>query len=366
MNILFVVPFLPQENAPQAGHRLAYEYIKKLCAEATVDVLIISRTEISTDDIRLPHGVENVYVKVVKRLSALHNALKFAFKVAPRFFSRYERSVETFVSDLVSKRGYEVVRLEFSQTFIYAEELRCRFGSNISLHFGVHDVQIQLVLRRTGPEGNFFAKQTFDLEGRLFSLADKIFVLSKKDKNLISSMYAGVKSVEIMPIILPRIFSSINRTQETIKAGNILFWGAMGRIENEEAAIGFIESTFMPLIRKGVPLKLFIVGSSPTVRMTGYRSDSICVTGFVQDPSEYFRAAQIGVVPLISGAGVKLKTLEMLAAGLPVISTPVGAEGIEYDGNLLTVCGLERFGEVIESLHYGHAAFVRDGSAFGE
>jgi hypothetical protein len=56
-------------------------------------------------------------------------------------------------------------------------------------------------------------------------------------------------------------------------------------------------------------------------------------------------------VPLKSGAGIKLKTLEMLAAGIPVVSTPLGAEGVDR-GPLLTVCDEDKFADVIEKMYW--------------
>lgn len=351
MKLLFVTPFLPQRNAPQAGHRLAFEYLNQLSEESEVDVLIISRTAIDEKDIEFGANVGQVYVKRVSRFDMIPSFMSNPLDFAPRFFTRYKKSIGGFIGDLVEKNGYDSVRLEFSQNFAYALDLRRRFGNAITLVLGAYDVQIQVVLRIKGMEGRLFAEQTFRLEQHLLKLADKVLVLSDKDAQLIQALYPGVRQPEVVPIPLPAFVKKIQRSTQTVKRGNILFWGAMQRRENEEALMNFIDSTFLPLRRRGLPLKLFVVGSDPSDRVKRLNGDDICVTGFVQDPSQYFEAADIGVVPLLSGAGVKLKTLEMLAVGLQVVSTPLGAEGVNHDADLLNICEIGEFPDVIERLY---------------
>ncbi|MCC8391854.1 glycosyltransferase family 4 protein [Paraburkholderia sp. MMS20-SJTR3] len=358
MKQLFVTPFLPQKNAPQAGHRLAYDYLTRLAAETELDVLILSRTPVAEKDIEFRANVRNVYVKQVSRFDMLPSLLANPLGFTPRFYSRYTKSVAAFLGELVERNRYSTVRLEFSQCFPYAPGLRERFGDRLRIVMGVHDVQMQVVLRIKSIEGWLFARQTFALEQRLLKLADKVLVLSHKDAQLINGLYPGIRDVQVVPIPLPAFLKDVRRSEQTVKKGNILFWGAMQRRENEEALLHFVDSTFLPLRRRGLELKLFVVGSDPSERVKRLHGDDICVTGFVDNPGKYFESADIGVVPLLSGAGVKLKTLEMLAAKLPVVSTPLGAEGVEYDGNLLNVCEIDAFADVIERLYRGGAASV--------
>ncbi|MFM0143199.1 glycosyltransferase [Paraburkholderia sp. RL18-085-BIA-A] len=353
MKQLFVTSFLPQKNAPQAGHRLAFDYLTKLSADNDVDVVLISRLPVEEKDFEFRASVGNVYVKYVNTLDLIPSFLADPLHFAPRFFTRYKKSISRFLCDLIEKNRYDTVRLEFSQCFSYAVDLKRRFGDSIELVLGMHDVQIQVVLRIKSLEGRLFAKQTFDFEQRVMKLADKVLVLSNKDAQLVQALYPGVGSLQVVPISLPAFVKDIRRSKDTVKKGNILFWGAMKRRENEEALLNFVESTFLPLRRRGLALKLFVVGSDPSERVKRLNSDDICVTGFVADPSMYFESADIGVVPLLSGAGVKLKTLEMLAARLPVVSTPLGAEGVDHDGGLLNVCEIDEFAAVIERMYLG-------------
>jgi glycosyltransferase involved in cell wall biosynthesis len=114
----------------------------------------------------------------------------------------------------------------------------------------------------------------------------------------------------------------------------LLFWGAMSRKENSDAAIYFITNFWNHLKASFPLLKLYIVGSDPPSKLYELANKDIIITGFVEDPSWYFEKIKLGIVPLSKGAGVKVKVLEMMSAGLPVVSTPVGAEGIENNPRL--------------------------------
>ncbi|SDQ30872.1 Glycosyltransferase involved in cell wall bisynthesis [Paraburkholderia fungorum] len=353
MKQLFITSFLPQKNAPQAGHRLAYEHLLQISAESEVDVVLISRLPVEEKDIEFRAHVGEVHIRYVKTLDLIPPFLADPFHFAPRFFTRHTKAISNFICDLIEKNQYDTVRLEFSQCFSYVIDLRRRFGNRIKIVLGMHDVLLQVVLRLKSIEGRMFLKQTFEFEQRLLKLADKVLVLSNKDAQLVQGLYPGVNSLEVIPIAMPAFLKDLRRSKDTVKKGNILFWGAMKRRENEEAVLNFVETIFLPLRRRGLPLKLFVVGSDPGERVKRLASDDICVTGFVEDPRKYFEAADIGVVPLLSGAGIKLKTLEMLAAQLPVVSTPLGAEGIERDGNLLNVCEIDQFADVVERIYLG-------------
>jgi glycosyltransferase involved in cell wall biosynthesis len=69
------------------------------------------------------------------------------------------------------------------------------------------------------------------------------------------------------------------------------------------------------------------------------RAPDVEVTGFMADPADQFARAHLALAPLFQGAGVKVKVLECLAAGLPVLTTEIGSEGIEAraDEGLLTL-----------------------------
>lgn len=113
----------------------------------------------------------------------------------------------------------------------------------------------------------------------------------------------------------------------------IVFSGAMDYFANVDAVTWFVED-ILPLIRRQIPEVIFyIVGSKPTdaVRKLADRHPNIVVTGFVDRVQPYLQRAAVCVAPMRIARGVQNKILEAMAAGIPVVTTSLGFEGIVAD-----------------------------------
>ncbi len=109
---------------------------------------------------------------------------------------------------------------------------------------------------------------------------------------------------------------------------DLVFVGNYKHDPNEDAVLYFARDIF-PLIKKEVPgIKLYVVGNSPTPPVEALASDDIVVTGFVPEVTPYLLDSRVFVVPLRYGAGLKGKIGEALAAGIPIVTTSIGAEGM--------------------------------------
>lgn len=133
----------------------------------------------------------------------------------------------------------------------------------------------------------------------------------------------------------------------------ILFYGAMSRAENFESAIWFTEKV-MPLLEKE-KVRFVIVGANPPERLLRLQSERVEVTGYVQDVRPYFSACLCMALPLLRGAGIKIKVLEGLSAGIPVLTNEVGSEGIgAAPGREYLHCTTpEEYAEVVKKMIYG-------------
>lgn len=128
----------------------------------------------------------------------------------------------------------------------------------------------------------------------------------------------------------------------------LLYVGSMDYLPNEDAVLWFSDRVW-PSIKAAIPQACFvIVGRDPTpeVRALANRP-GIQVTGTVPDVSPYYRGAHALVVPLRIAGGTRLKILEAMAAGVPVLSTKVGAEGLNIVSgtDLLTADTPQAFAE---------------------
>ena len=100
---------------------------------------------------------------------------------------------------------------------------------------------------------------------------------------------------------------------------------------NIDAVTWFSRTAWPEIAPKHPDLHFTIVGRDPAPAVRALASDRIHVTGTVDDVRPFYASAVAAVVPIRSGSGTRLKILEAMAAGVPVISTRLGAEGIEVE-----------------------------------
>lgn len=134
-------------------------------------------------------------------------------------------------------------------------------------------------------------------------------------------------SLEAVP---PYAFDRFAEERAAPANAEILFVAGFGHPPNADAAKWFV-SNVMPTLRAAVPaVHLSIVGSSPTEAVKALASEAVSIHPDVTDAEllAFYSRARVAVVPLRWGAGVKLKVVEALREGVPLVTTPVGAQGL--------------------------------------
>jgi polysaccharide biosynthesis protein PslH len=111
----------------------------------------------------------------------------------------------------------------------------------------------------------------------------------------------------------------------------LLFTGTMAHVPNRDGILWFASEIWPRIVAQTPDARLLVVGRRPDARVRRLASDyeNIDVTGEVPDIRPYFERATAVVVPLRAGGGTRLKILDAFASGRPVISTRIGAQGIE-------------------------------------
>ena len=137
-------------------------------------------------------------------------------------------------------------------------------------------------------------------------------------------------------------------------APNLIITGSMNRRHTVKGIRWFYDDVY-PLIRDKVPgVRLFIVGGSPAREISQMAADgSVTVTGYVDDLRPYLSRAWVAIAPLMEGFGVKVRVLQAMAMGKPVVATPVVTSGIDASPgeNIVIADGPAEFaGKVIELL----------------
>lgn len=356
--ILFISAHAPTNLYPQAGQKIALTNLNKYYIEnKSVDVVVIAnKAEINAATDLFGKYKNNLFTypldKSDKIISCLTN-----LSIPLKFSTRYQKAVAEKLKELLDKNIYDVIHFEYSHAAVYLDFVKSLISSkNTHTVISIHDVVSQSFLRKSenNPILGIEVARLFKFEKHIYSNVDKLWVLSKKDGNILTSLFAIPENkIVIKPPLLSDFIYNVERNIEKIEKKSLLFWAAMNRLENEQAAINFIQKCFVNLLKIDSEYKLYIVGSNPSAKIQKFSSENIIVTGFIENPTQFFEKTQIGIVPLLQGAGIKLKTLEMLQAGLPVISTSIGAEGVENSINIFVNDNFDDWVNIITNLASG-------------
>ena len=154
-----------------------------------------------------------------------------------------------------------------------------------------------------------------------------ITFISEEDKEFFEKEFGKIASYELIPIGVEK--KEINYIDES--KGKIVFTGKMDYQPNVDAVVYFVNNIFKKLKRKIPIAKFYIVGKSPTKKVIDLENvNGVRVTGQVKSIENYIKDANIVVIPLLSGGGVKIKLFEALQYKRLVISTQKGVEGTSF------------------------------------
>jgi len=197
-------------------------------------------------------------------------------------------------------------------------------------------------------DGYHTLKNVRRIEQDLANRSEQIWVCSETDLRIMQELYGHDKEIRVIPNCIDvdnyvDIFDKrFNKTQafRADEGLRILYCGVMNYQPNEDAAKYFIHE-IMPLIRKHFGNAKFVLcGRNPTGDLVEAAAcdNAITVTGEVPDTKPYYESCDVVVVPLRQGSGTRLKVLEALAMGCPVVTTSKGVEGLNVtDGEHLLI-----------------------------
>ena len=187
------------------------------------------------------------------------------------------------------------------------------------------------------------------LERRVWRAVDLVLYPSEEEAEAVKTLEPGV-AVRAVPIYsLPPPLPARSQAPFTTR---LMFVAGFSHPPNIDAAIWLVRD-ILPRIRAAYPdLLLSLVGSNPTTAITALAGEGIEVTGYVpeEELAERYATARVGVCPLRFGAGVKFKVVEALYRGLPLVTTSIGAQGLE---------GIEAVCDVVDSAQAIADAVIR-------
>ena len=370
MKLLFITPYLPSEKSGHAGAKLIYQNIISLSKLHQVSLAtfidsneenmlsVLANNGIDVHPVNYPRNQKSILGKLVSGFRNIVPVLSYLMGKEPFFFAKYNKKrMRSLISQLLSNNNFDLIQVEYNVMHHYSD-----LFVNIPSVLVFHDISTKLYER-----GKNLGIKT---DRRLYNIAKKIEVgiankfdsivtLTKEDKLYLISL--GYKR-EIF--VIPPQINVVSNIDVSKKPNTICFIGSYNRQPNVRAVEVLINDIYNNI---DFPVELNIVGKSlPKYLQKEIRNtEGINYLGFIDEIDEFIKTQMLMVAPIQLGAGLKMKIPHSLANGTPVITTPIGAEGIDIGSeNGLWVCdGIEMIIKKINALFGRQPILIGRGKA---
>ncbi|MCG9126627.1 TIGR03087 family PEP-CTERM/XrtA system glycosyltransferase [Candidatus Poribacteria bacterium] len=352
MRILFLCLRCPYP--PQRGDRIrSYNIIKELSKRHKITLVFFSESDVDIDAVKeLETFCDRIeWVQFKKRYALFNTAIHCFSRLPLQVHYWYNPKMQRVVNDLLATEKFELIHAQLFRMGQYVvkangmakvldlcDSLALNLSRRAELDCSPKRFLVKLEEKRVRRYEVEIMK-SFD-SGTVVAEFDKDYLL-KQDKNLnLSVVPMGVdlefynpKTQQDVPTTPES--ESTNFTDDDIHetdAKNLLFTGTMNYFPNSDAVIYFCNEIF-PLIKERYSdVNFYIVGNHPTEQVRRLaEQNGVIVTGYVEDIRPYFNKASVFVAPLRAGSGIQTKNLEAMAMRTPVVTTSIGAMGLEAD-----------------------------------
>ena len=342
--ILWVSLCAPYDKVAHGGGKTHNYYLKKAVASSLFDIHLISFCDSSeydevVDDLKR-YKVLNEIIPWTHDLNVENVKRKFQlWDMEYNIFNCYGGATNKYywsqLYKCIDAIDYipDVIVLQWTEIVLFTEKIR-KYFPKVPIICIEEDVKFLAYERQIDLCSNLLSKSLMrhkynvlkKAELSSLCLAKLVITYSNKDKELL------LPNIQDHTLVISPYFEKISCYRGRTCNKNIVFYGAMSRKDNYDSAIWFIDNVFNRFEDK--ELKFIIVGSKPADILYKYANDRIIVTGFVESVEPYFEQSLCLVAPLVSGAGIKIKVLEALSAGIPVLTNDIGIEGIDAENNV--------------------------------
>ncbi len=262
----------------------------------------------------------------------------FFTKGIPYWFSPwYSQQLISHISQLIKTNHYDIIQIEFSQLLYLAKYL----PKSVKKVFTAHDISSISFYRRIFEDKPSILKiisrylfflQIYFYEKKYLPKFDTIITVSQKDQQTLKH-YLPQKNI----ICLENGIDKINFLEKT--PSKIVRLGYIGSFDHTPNlnAVKYFFNQIAPLLEKDkTPYEFYLAGKNDPefVRKT---FPKIINLGQVEKTSDFYQKIDYLITPIFSGSGSRIKILEALSFSVPIISSPIGAEGININSNYLMI-----------------------------
>ena len=341
MNILFLTPYLPYP-LNNGGLIRVFHLLTNIARQHQVTLLCMEPDNSDQrDGIKLiqSKGIEVLLVPVArnqkKENKRLYQLLSLFSGNTYQYYQYYSEQMQKALTEQLKSGKHDLLLVEFSQMGYY------NFTTDIPRFVDQHNVEYEIMQRTFETEKSPLRKILARSEWKKYREHEiencekftACLTTSNRDAKILHDRSSKLKCHVIPNGVDSEFFTPRN---SIVDPNMILFTGTISYYPNTEGILWFYE-TIWPRIKELKPeAKFCIAGKSPPpeVQKLSATDKQIVVTGAVDDMRDFYGKASVVVVPLRVGGGTRLKILEGMAMQKAIISTSIGAEGIEHsDGD---------------------------------
>ncbi|HLW76723.1 MAG TPA: glycosyltransferase family 4 protein, partial [Bryobacteraceae bacterium] len=245
-----------------------------------------------------------------------------------------DRAMTGALVDLLRREKFELVHIDAIHLAGCESALRAALGST-PVFYNWHNIESEYLERYAGETpgrarrwyARHTARQLYRVESAILESARGHIVCSERERAMLARRAPAARVAVIENGVAIPPMHAVESKLAT--RGRILFVGSMAYPANAHAAVWFTREIW-PRIREGFPhFRFSIVGYNPLPEVLALRDlPGVEVTGTVPDVAPWYEGAFASIVPVRIAGGTRLKILEAMAAGVPVVSTKLGAEGL--------------------------------------
>ncbi len=354
------VPFPPRDGGAMAMHSLTHS-LAGCGAKVKVLALNTAKHHIAISEIpewyKESYSLESVFVDTeIKYSEAFSNLFQSGSYNIQRFDCA---EMHKLLISVLTDHQFDVIQIESLYMCPYVKTIRNHSKAKVVLR--AHNVEYKIWERLALQEGNpirklylkFLAKRLKRYEMQAIKEVDALIPISIQDKVAFEQL-GYRKPIIVAPIGLTAL-DSIDRTRKT-ETINFYHLGSMDWLPNIEA-LDWLMVKVIPLLKGSeINMKIYLAGNKMPDRFFKIKDERIVVEEKVANASDYISNKSVMLVPLLSGGGMRVKIVEALCAGKAVISTTIGAEGINYikNKNIVIADTPEEFASAILNFCHDH------------
>ncbi|MBI2689119.1 MAG: glycosyltransferase [Acidobacteria bacterium] len=332
-SVLFLSPY-PVCPPTHGGGVFIYQTLLELVKHADVHLIVL----LDEDGQREAHDELTRKCKTAEYIVRLEGRPKGFGSLTPfavREFSNDD--LRWAIHRTILLHGVDVVQLDYTNMGQYAEDYK-----RIANVLFEHDVYFQSIGRSLAknaawlhrPSAAYEYLRALRYELKLLPAMDRIQMCSRANEDYL---------LEFVPELKPKMQTGLRAGVDTSRYAfnpddrepdTLLFLGSFRHTPNREALDWFIHRVWPRVVAERSQTRLVIIGSDPPPRHSLPDIGHVELIGFVDDVRDALSRYAVFICPILTGSGVRVKLLEAFAAGIPVVSTDIGAEGLSrHDGD---------------------------------